>query len=108
MAFRRDRLLTRTGFRALLAIVVAVPGLGPPSGRALLAQALPLLNAPVSPSEAVRRIKLPAGFTVSLFASEPDVVQPIAMAIDHKGRLWVVENYSYPIWLAGPRGKDRS
>jgi len=50
---------------------------------------------------------LPSGFTVSVFASEPDVVQPIAMAIDHKGRLWVVENYSYPIWLGGPRGKDR-
>ena len=44
---------------------------------------------------------------MSLFAAEPDVVQPIAMTIDHKGRLWVVENYSYPIWLGGPRGKDR-
>ena len=50
---------------------------------------------------------LPEGFTVTLFAAEPDVVQPIAMTIDHKGRLWVVENYSYPIWLGGPRGKDR-
>ena len=37
------------------------------------------------------------------FAAEPDVVQPIAMTIDHKGRLWVVENYSYPIWLGGPK-----
>ena len=52
-------------------------------------------------------MKLPEGFTVSLFAAEPDVVQPIAMTIDHKGRLWVVENYSYPIWLGGPHGKDR-
>ena len=34
-------------------------------------------------------------------------MQPIAMTIDHKGRLWVVENYSYPIWLGGPQGKDR-
>jgi putative membrane-bound dehydrogenase-like protein len=52
-------------------------------------------------------MKLPEGFSVSLFAAEPDVVQPIAMTIDHKGRLWVVENYSYPVWLGGPRGKDR-
>ena len=52
-------------------------------------------------------MKLPEGFTVSLFAAEPDVVQPIAMTIDHRGRLWVVENYSYPIWLGGPEGKDR-
>jgi hypothetical protein len=64
-------------------------------------------NAPIAADEAARRIKLPEGFTVSVFAAEPDVVQPIAMTIDHKGRLWVVENYSYPIWLGGPRGKDR-
>ena len=41
------------------------------------------------------------------FAAEPDVVQPIAMTIDHKGRLWVVENYAYPVWLGGPTGRDR-
>jgi len=52
-------------------------------------------------------MKLPEGFTVSLFAAEPDIAQPIAMTIDPKGRLWVVENYSYPIWLGGPSGKDR-
>ena len=62
---------------------------------------------PLAATEAMRRITLPEGFTVTLFAAEPDVVQPIAMTIDHRGRLWVVENYSYPIWLGGPRGKDR-
>jgi putative membrane-bound dehydrogenase-like protein len=50
---------------------------------------------------------VPEGFAVTLFAAEPDVVQPIAFTIDGKGRLWVVENYSYPIWLGGPQGKDR-
>ena len=39
---------------------------------------------------------VPAGFKVTLFAGEPDVVQPIAMAIDDRGRLWVAEAYSYP------------
>ena len=29
------------------------------------------------------------------------------MALDPRGRLWVVENSSYPIWLGGPHGKDR-
>jgi putative membrane-bound dehydrogenase-like protein len=66
-----------------------------------------LANPPMAPAEAARRMKLPEGFTVSVFAAEPDVVQPIAMTIDPKGRLWVVENYSYPVWLGGPRGKDR-
>jgi putative membrane-bound dehydrogenase-like protein len=64
-------------------------------------------NGPLGASEAVKRITLPAGFNTTVFAAEPDVVQPIAMTIDPKGRLWVVENYSYPIWLGGPRGKDR-
>ena len=39
---------------------------------------------------------VPPGFKVTLFAGEPDVVQPIAMAIDDRGRLWVAEAYSYP------------
>ncbi len=64
-------------------------------------------NAPVSAKEATARIKVPEGFTVTQFAAEPDVVQPIAMTIDPKGRLWVVENYAYPVWLGGPTGRDR-
>ena len=39
---------------------------------------------------------VPEGFRVTLFAGEPDVVQPIAFAIDDRGRLWVAEAYSYP------------
>ncbi len=66
-----------------------------------------LKNDPIPATEAPRRMKLPDGFSVNLFAGEPDVVQPIAMTLDPKGRLWVVENYSYPEWQGGPRGKDR-
>ncbi len=29
------------------------------------------------------------------------------MTLDPRGRLWVVENSSYPIWLGGPHGGDR-
>ncbi len=64
-------------------------------------------NAPAPPPEAAKRIAVPPGFRVTLCTAEPDVVQPIGMTIDHRGRLWVVENYSYPIWLGGPRGRDR-
>ena len=31
-----------------------------------------------------------------LIAAEPDVVQPIAMCWDERGRIWVVEGMSYP------------
>ncbi len=50
---------------------------------------------PPSPQDSVAKISLPEGFTVSLFAGEPDVHQPIAMEIDDRGRLWVVECYTY-------------
>ena len=64
-------------------------------------------KAPTPPKDATRGLTLPEGFKATLCAAEPDVVQPIAMALDPRGRLWVVENSSYPIWLGGPHGKDR-
>src|SRR5262249_10791747 len=54
------------------------------------------VTTPLAPSEeAVKRMERPDGFHVSLFAAEPDVQQPIAMAFDARGRLWVAENYTY-------------
>lgn len=50
---------------------------------------------PLPPREAAGRIRVPAGFTVTLAAAEPDVRQPIAIAHDDRGRLWVAECYSY-------------
>jgi putative membrane-bound dehydrogenase-like protein len=47
------------------------------------------------PDEAARGFRVPDGFQVTVFAAEPDVQNPIAMAWDHRGRLWVAENYTY-------------
>src|SRR3954470_15308851 len=63
-------------------------------------------NEPYSPQEAVGRMKVPAGFTVELVASEPDIVNPIAMAFDDRGRIWVTESIEYPRKAAGI-GRDR-
>jgi putative membrane-bound dehydrogenase-like protein len=52
-------------------------------------------TSPLSPSAAAASFRAPEGFHVSAFASEPDVQQPIAMAFDPRGRLWVAENYTY-------------
>lgn len=57
---------------------------------------------PLPPVEAAQRMKAPEGFRVTLFAGEPDVVQPIAMTTDERGRLWVVECLSYPSWQRHP------
>jgi putative membrane-bound dehydrogenase-like protein len=40
-------------------------------------------------------MQLPPGFKATVFAAEPDVQNPIAMAWDGRGRLWVAENYTY-------------
>ncbi|MEO0446665.1 MAG: PVC-type heme-binding CxxCH protein, partial [Verrucomicrobiota bacterium] len=60
---------------------------------------------PPSPQESLDQISVPEGFQVSLFASEPDVAQPIAINYDDRGRLWVLESYSYIEWKRA--GKDR-
>ncbi|HVK09180.1 MAG TPA: hypothetical protein VM597_10425, partial [Gemmataceae bacterium] len=45
----------------------------------------------LSPAETVERMKPADGFEVKLFAGEPQLVNPIAMTVDEKGRVWVVE-----------------
>jgi len=60
---------------------------------------------PLSPEEAAAAMQVPAGFSVTLFAGEPDVRQPIAMKLDDRGRVWVAESYSYKEWEM--KGEDR-
>jgi putative membrane-bound dehydrogenase-like protein len=57
--------------------------------------------------EAARVMTVPAGFTVAVAAAEPDVKQPIAMAYDDRGRLWVAEAYEYPERAEEGKGRDR-
>jgi putative membrane-bound dehydrogenase-like protein len=52
-------------------------------------------GSPMPPEEAAAKWKMPPGFKVSVFASEPDVQNPIACAWDPRGRLWIAENYTY-------------
>ncbi|MDW8221431.1 MAG: c-type cytochrome [Gemmatales bacterium] len=50
----------------------------------------------LSPQETVKRFRVADGWEVTLFAAEPDVVNPIAFTIDERGRVWVLECYEYP------------
>jgi putative membrane-bound dehydrogenase-like protein len=86
--------------RAIVSVVALVTAVSPVP---LTAQ-----DHPIPAKDAAARMTLPEGFHATLFAGEPDVVQPIAFAIDDRGRLWVAECYSYPKWHKDPRdGKDR-
>lgn len=61
---------------------------------------------PLSPQEAIAKMEVPEGFSVELVASEPQIFNPVAMAIDEQGRFWITESFEYPRKEPGP-GRDR-
>ena len=90
-----------TMFRALSMIAL------PMIAVLVLAAAATAQDGPMAPEEAARTMKLPPGFAATLFAGEPDLVQPIAFTFDDRGRVWVVECLSYPTWKTDGTGSDR-
>jgi putative membrane-bound dehydrogenase-like protein len=64
-------------------------------------------DKPVPTKDAAGKMTVPDGFKVTLFAGEPDIVQPIAFTFDDRGRMWVVECLSYPHWSKNGKGNDR-
>ncbi len=61
----------------------------------------------LSPKKAAAAMTVPEGFSVKLFAGEPDVCQPIALCLDDRGRVWVAEAYCYPQRRAEKDARDR-
>jgi putative membrane-bound dehydrogenase-like protein len=55
-----------------------------------------LSAGPLSPEESIKQMKFPKGLKVELVASEPQVVDPVAIAFDEDLKLWVVEMSDYP------------
>ncbi|HEX8203148.1 MAG TPA: hypothetical protein VF590_21915, partial [Isosphaeraceae bacterium] len=73
--------------RIALGWIAALLGLGPqPAGA-----------GGYTPEEARARMVVPEGFAVQVFASEPDIRQPVAAAFDERGRMWVIEYLQYPV-----------
>lgn len=60
----------------------------------------------LSPQQALEKMKVPEGFRVELVAAEPELMNPVAMAFDERGRMWVTESFEYPRREAG-LGRDR-
>lgn len=94
------RIFQILGVFVVLATVTALPAEEIPHG-----QSKPPGGA-LSPQEALEKMSVPEGFVVELVASEPDIVNPVAMTIDEKGRFWITESLEYPRKSAGP-GRDR-
>jgi putative membrane-bound dehydrogenase-like protein len=77
--------------RRILTLIVAV------ATALSLKSAEPLRNpGPLAPRDEQATFRVPAGFRVELVASEPEVVDPVAMAFDERGRLFVAEMHGYP------------
>jgi putative membrane-bound dehydrogenase-like protein len=72
---------------------------------ALIAGLLALLVAcssspsgpPYSSQDALKTFQIQDGFQIELYASEPDISDPVAMEVDEYGRIYVVESSGYPL-----------
>ncbi len=64
----------------------------------------PRYQMPLTPEESAKLIQVPPGFRLELFASEPDIINPIDMNWDEKGRLWVIETVDYPNTVRDDKG----
>lgn len=96
--------LTRMNFYLFVA-TFSLMGQG--SNESFIPRAQSTMPGPaLKPSEAISRMKVPTGFKVELVASEPMIVNPVAMCFDEKGRIWITESIEYPRSEPG-RGKDR-
>ena len=49
-----------------------------------------------TPEESIKHFDIPTGLEIELVASEPQVVDPVAIRFDALGRMWVVEMNDYP------------
>lgn len=52
-------------------------------------------------SETVKKLQVPKGFTVSLWAEEPMVINSTAIDIDSRGRVWIAEGLNYRFFRNG-------
>lgn len=93
--------LTRLQLPVLKEQDVVMPGY-------LRKQPITKAQMPLTPEESAKMIQVPPGFEFALFAAEPDIVNPIYVGWDHRGRAFVVETIDYPNNLqAGNVGHDR-
>ncbi|GAB2502573.1 PVC-type heme-binding CxxCH protein [Algoriphagus taiwanensis] len=67
----------------------------------------PRYQLPLSPEESMKTVQLPVGFEMTLFASEPMIINPMSMTWDERGRLFVIETVDYPNEVRTEGGNDK-
>lgn len=87
------------GLRALAAVFLICPSLPAQNKDTRLVRETEAL----SPELERDNLRVPEGFSVHLFAAEPQINKPINIAFDTRGRLWVSSTVEYP--YAAPRDR---
>lgn len=60
-----------------------------------------------SPQDEKLGLRVPDGFEIQLFASEPDIGKPLNMTFDDKGRMWLTQSFEYPFPDTSGTPRDR-
>ncbi len=84
---------------ALLSVTTNKPGTGPGGAHIALDE-----------KQSLEKMTIAGGFRVELFASErefPELINPVQMSFDTKGRLWVATWPTYPHWTPKSEMNDR-
>ena len=74
-----------------------------------MASLLPAADRPFGPEAArqeAKKLEVAEGLDVTLFASEPMLVNPCDMDIDSRGRVWITEGANYRKWSNPPLHPD--
>lgn len=101
MRHRADVFLLLSTF-ALIAHLAASPAVAAPPPHGHIVE-----TDPLTPQQQQAKFHLPPGFEIQLVASEPEILKPINIKFDARGRLWVSDTIEYPYAVkAGQKGRD--
>jgi putative membrane-bound dehydrogenase-like protein len=53
-------------------------------------------SAPIAPEQSMSHFRFPGDLAMDIVLTEPEVVQPVELSFDQRGRLWVVQYTQYP------------
>ena len=56
---------------------------------------VPLLESQTTPEDTVASLRVADGLEITLWAAEPDVINPTNLDIDERGRIWITEAVNY-------------
>ncbi len=91
MTLRKISALRSLHFAPALLVACQALALAEPSLDAILER-----HRPLEPEESLASFRVEAGFRVEMAAAEPNVCDPVDMAWDEDGRLYVCELWNYP------------